>query len=56
VRYCHKLGKRQSAKEGVVCPFKIRDHEVDELCAEVVRCTKLNGECDLAERYRTLAW
>jgi len=39
----------------VVCSFKICDHEVDKLSAKVVRCTKLNGERDLVERYKALA-
>ena len=47
---------RRLAKNSMVRPLKICDHEVDELGAEVVECTKLDRKCYLAERYGALTW
>ena len=35
----------------VICVIKVGDHEVDELCAEVIRRSKLDGQRDLSEEY-----
>jgi hypothetical protein len=47
----HELCKRRTTEDCMVGPVEVGDHKVDELCAEVVWCSELDGERYLAKGY-----